>query len=426
MTVEIAIMNREAVALAADSAVTLTGGEGQRMFPSGHKLFDISADHSVGIMIYNKGSFMGIPWEGIVGMYRASVGAAKFKTLSGYADKMMGILKSLAIRIPRSEQEMYLRRAAFYLFDRICDDIAENIKDQEKKTNDTVDRARCRRIILNTINSFLRRIESLPDISGPTGFAGVIDRKYGSLISEVAQEVFQNKEIPLSKSSIAEQKLRQVGSRFFTKDTESFFIDPEYSGLVITGLGEQDLFPSVLTFRVRGALQRVLIYQQIEDLCCSVDFDRPAAFIPFAQSDVIDTFRYGIRPDYTERIKKRLDGLSRQSWVKHAPSVLRLLGGMRQGANTRDKLMKKTALIVIDTVLDFKDSLKDDRRLLDERLEGFISVLPRSELAEMARTLVEFTCFYRKYTEFEGEEITVAEPVHAAVISKNEGFVWVE
>ena len=49
MTAEIAILNREAVALAADSAVTI--GFGAKIYNSANKLFCLSYLHPIGVMI---------------------------------------------------------------------------------------------------------------------------------------------------------------------------------------------------------------------------------------------------------------------------------------------------------------------------------------------------------------------------------------
>ena len=51
MTAEIAILNREAVALAADSAVTMIGSSGEKIFTSANKLFTLSKYHPVGIIV---------------------------------------------------------------------------------------------------------------------------------------------------------------------------------------------------------------------------------------------------------------------------------------------------------------------------------------------------------------------------------------
>ena len=57
-------MNREAVALAADSAETV----GRKVFRSAEKLFSLS--RSVGIMTYGSSTLAGVPWETIIKRYR--------------------------------------------------------------------------------------------------------------------------------------------------------------------------------------------------------------------------------------------------------------------------------------------------------------------------------------------------------------------
>ena len=51
MTAQIAIMNKQALALATDSAVTHTEKSGKKIHPSGNKLFTLSKYHPVGVMI---------------------------------------------------------------------------------------------------------------------------------------------------------------------------------------------------------------------------------------------------------------------------------------------------------------------------------------------------------------------------------------
>jgi hypothetical protein len=78
MTAEIAIMNREAIAIAADSAVTLSEEAGNKIFTSANKIFSLSKYHPVGIMIYGTANFMGVPWETIIKSYRKLLGFKEF------------------------------------------------------------------------------------------------------------------------------------------------------------------------------------------------------------------------------------------------------------------------------------------------------------------------------------------------------------
>lgn len=66
MTAEVAILNKEAVALAADSAVTIDYKNNRKIFSSSNKLFALSKYAPVGIMVHGGAQHMGIPWETII------------------------------------------------------------------------------------------------------------------------------------------------------------------------------------------------------------------------------------------------------------------------------------------------------------------------------------------------------------------------
>src|SRR4051812_10208603 len=69
MTAEIAILNKTAIALAADSKVTLSTGGKQKTYDTVDKLFSLSKTEPVGAMIYGNAEFVGFPWETIIKEY---------------------------------------------------------------------------------------------------------------------------------------------------------------------------------------------------------------------------------------------------------------------------------------------------------------------------------------------------------------------
>ena len=87
MTAEIAVMNQEAVALAADSAVTIVDGENEevtKIFTSANKLFALSQYHPVGIMIYGNTRLGEVPWETVIKLYRDHLGTEGRETIEDY------------------------------------------------------------------------------------------------------------------------------------------------------------------------------------------------------------------------------------------------------------------------------------------------------------------------------------------------------
>src|SRR6056297_4061946 len=94
MTAEVAILNREAVAIAADSAATVSDQTGQKIFSSANKIFSLSKHHPVGIMIYGNAIFMGVPWETIIKMFRKKLGDKKYDSLFEYGKEFIDFLKN--------------------------------------------------------------------------------------------------------------------------------------------------------------------------------------------------------------------------------------------------------------------------------------------------------------------------------------------
>ena len=85
MTAEVAAMNKHAIALAADSAVTIPYEMGRKIFTSASKIFSLSKYHPVGVMVYGNAAFMGAPWETVIKSYRNQLNRQSFKTIDEYA-----------------------------------------------------------------------------------------------------------------------------------------------------------------------------------------------------------------------------------------------------------------------------------------------------------------------------------------------------
>lgn len=61
MTAEVAIANKQAVALAADSAVSI-GPSADKIYTTALKIFQLAEGAPVGIMVSGAAEFLGIPW----------------------------------------------------------------------------------------------------------------------------------------------------------------------------------------------------------------------------------------------------------------------------------------------------------------------------------------------------------------------------
>ena len=143
MTAEIAIMNKEAIALASDSAVTMTGESGQKIFTSANKLFSLSKYYPVGIMIYGSAIFMEVPWETIIKIYRNKLDKKKFDTLKEYVNDFIEFLDNGNPLFPDSVQEEHLRNSVYAYFNFIKDTITKkvysNIEEKGEITDEEIE-----------------------------------------------------------------------------------------------------------------------------------------------------------------------------------------------------------------------------------------------------------------------------------------------
>src|SRR3954451_21643906 len=97
-------MNSLAVALAADSAATVSDGRDNKVYNSANKLFMLSKHHPVGVMVYNNSSLLGIPWETILKMFRDDLGATEFDTLEEYGIQLIKFLDGNTYLFPEHVQ----------------------------------------------------------------------------------------------------------------------------------------------------------------------------------------------------------------------------------------------------------------------------------------------------------------------------------
>lgn len=163
MTAEIVIMNKEAVALAADSAVT-----GKKVFTSANKLFALSKYHPVGIMIYGNANFMGVPWEIIIKVYRKKLRTKKFNALKEYANHFITFLDGGSrLLFPSKIQDDYLRETMYSYLMFLKKDIIETI-DSALSKNGKINDHEVAQIITKVIEIHYNRwerVKNIPSIS---------------------------------------------------------------------------------------------------------------------------------------------------------------------------------------------------------------------------------------------------------------------
>ena len=110
MTAEVVVLNKSAVALAADSAVTIVVDGVPKPYQA-DKLFVLKDDAPVGMMFYGNAEFMGIPWETLVGMYRHASRPRRRSSIRSYAVDFLRFIKEAVARDADAELDNAMRIA---------------------------------------------------------------------------------------------------------------------------------------------------------------------------------------------------------------------------------------------------------------------------------------------------------------------------
>ncbi len=235
MTAEVAIMNKSAVALAADSAGTIRIGDEQKIFEDINKLFALSKFHPVGLMVYGSAEFMGVDWETIVKLFRNCIQERSFNTLHDYVDHFLRFLEENNNELfDQSSQETFIegriRNVFFSIREEVINLTQRDIVDNPQITTEHIQEHL--RTIVTKRHSDFRGYENIKSISG-TIFSDTQEKVLRELlmpsIVKSKEMVFEN--LPLS-SSIS-RRLTEIALYSFTK--EAVFSDT--SGIVIAGYG---------------------------------------------------------------------------------------------------------------------------------------------------------------------------------------------
>ena len=154
MTAEIAILNKSGIVLASDSASTIGDN---KVYNSARKLFTLSSNHSVGIMVYGNGEFMETPWDIIIGEYRKYIGNTKQSKIEDYANSFVEYLRTNKFLKNDEIQDKYIKVFISKVVNTVFSNTEETINfliSQGQKIDSEVLIALLREAIKNIKNQF--------------------------------------------------------------------------------------------------------------------------------------------------------------------------------------------------------------------------------------------------------------------------------
>ena len=284
MTAEIAILNSQAVALAADSAVTVSDGTGRvpKIYNTANKLFTLSKHEPVGVMIYGSAELGGLPVETAVKLFREQLGQRAFGSLQEYADSFLEFLGTNALLFPQERQDRFVRLGSFRFLSRVKQDLDRRVKNRIEVDGE-ISEGDLRDELTTLLDQRRQEVEAdeLLTSADPTDVQAV-SAAHSEVIRSVTNEVFER--VPFSDDQRV--LLRELVSRTLL-NIRSVVSD---CGMVFAGLGTGDVCPMLVQHDVRG----VVAGKPHHQFRMVIDGHEQGGIYPFAQTEMVATFMEGL------------------------------------------------------------------------------------------------------------------------------------
>lgn len=400
MSAGICIMNKNAVALAADSAVTV--GQHLAIHNSANKLFALSKVAPVGAIIYSSAEVMGIPVGILIQQYKKDLGQKTFDSLEEYVhDFISYMLRNKQLFHFSENESRYIKSVYVDLLNGLDGDYSKLIANKTNEVKRELTPEELTVLQRNAIDGTTYFIDNLPLIPD-FDVTEYITLKYGKEIKDYISDVF-----PWIMDEVLDQLTLKVCT-VFNKD----FFRNGYVGIAFAGYGNHDIFPKMYHLHLSGIISNRVRY--IVRGQAMITEDSTAFISPFAQTDVMQTFLFGINDGFINALADEIP--------KQIHSIFQdinddnFANGKKQ--EIFDKLAKATPNII-------NQIIERARQQYLWPITQSVATLPIEELALLAESMINITSLRRKVA-IDSNIGTVGGPVDVAMITKSDGFIWMK
>lgn len=400
MTAEVVVLNKSAVALAADSKVTIGGSRMAKTYDTVNKLFTLSKVHPVGVMIYGSADFMRYPWETIIKLYRQQKGAQSEPTVSDWAEDFQRYIETFG-KISQKDR---------------VDNVEDVVRSYFAAILDEADDCAISRGISIGSDDYIKLLKSLftekiADISQKDRWlnsrqARAFIKQFGSVVDGIRAEFLDE---------FADTDLSQIGDLFISAAIFSEHSSPMASGVVIAGFGDDEYFPTVISLECDGYVgSQLKIYRESE---MEVTRSMTGGMRAFAQGEMVQRFMSGFDPNLGSALMTAYAEVLLSSCMDVLDAY-----GMKSKKTAKTKADVEKAVRTAMTAL-VEQFGKYTTRAFSHPIVEMISLLPKDEMANLAESLVALTSLKRRVSS---DLETVGGAIDVALISKTDGFVWIK
>ena len=392
MSVGVCIINRNGIALAADSAGTYTGNK--MFYNSMNKVFSISRKYVYGVITYGATVIHNVSIDQVLKEFRT------FLDSKSEVNDFFEILPSFV--------EFIEQKNNYYKFDTAetnhCYELIKVlISDWGKKIKNVIttdDVAAQIDDILNDLSAVMQgaiKIENY-DVSSYIGTTYKSD--FDSLINMIVPEL---NNYPAQKERFWNY-ICEYFNLSLTNETSTAM------GLFFCGYGKNDAFPKFTHIELYNVVGGKVKYKLIENY---EESNNQAQIVPLAQKDVILTFCKGISNTFINYIPQKVESIINAK-IDAIPDIF---------TDSQKGELKEALLSVKNELASAIDTTIQNSNVMP--ILNSVQLIPLAEMAFFAENLVNMTTLKRTFA-IDGNQQTVGGPTDVAVLSKGDGFVWIK
>ena len=392
MSVGVCIINRNGIALAADSAGTYTGNK--MFYNSMNKVFSLSRKYVYGAITY-----------GATTIYNVSIDQV-LKEFRTYLDSREHISDFFEI-LPLFEAFIN-QNSSYYKFDLaeanhcngLIKDLVVDWGNKIKTVATEVDAENKISEILNQLETVMRGSLKIDNYDVSAYIKTTYNDYFNMLIGMIVPEL---NNFPTQKECFWDY-ICNYFNLSLTNETNN------YMGLFFAGYGHCDAFPKFTHIELYRVVGGKIKYRLVENY---EESNNHAQIVPLAQPDVILTFCKGISNRFINYIPQKVESII-NSKIDAWPDTFTI--DQKTALKTSLSSSKAEIASAINTTIQ-NDNVKP---ILDS-----VQLIPLPEMGFLAESLVNITSLKRTFA-IDGNQQTVGGPTDVAVMSKGDGFVWIK
>lgn len=402
MTSEVLILNKRAVVLGADSAVTTSGGgDHPRYSKAANKIFELTKLGSVAAAIYGSASIDQVPWEVVLKLFRKNLDNTSFAQLDEYASALAAFLNGNNALFPATLRAEGVAEQFDNALAEITKHLTSKAPELEDESIPVADRTKLWKEQAVALEATLdRRGVAAPLTQGP------LDNLLANLGPWVQRAQSQINAVPVL-ASIDAAHIAALGHKL--RYTFPEMVLPGKSGLAVTGYGEAQIFPAFTRLEVFGHVGDELFFTSAGDF--EVTHNSIAMIQPLAQSSMIDMF--------TDGFGRSLEFIINEKSRSAIADVFEKLDA--KGIGVPPDLKQEIAASCHDSfTMEWKKANWQENF---NPLVGVLQSLSVGEMAHLAESLLGLQSLKERVTS---ASETVGGPIDVAAITKGEGLVWIK